>query len=100
MCDHLDTPRCPRPACLHPHGVCLMSVHRIDASFLKPRRAIAVAGPVEQRMAVEYAEGHENTERRPVGPLRFAFNTYRLYRRWGISRKASLRHALLAWKQH
>ena len=75
-------------SCSYPEGECAgLCLHRLIR-------------PVEQRMSVEYAEGHENAKRRPVGPLRYAINTYRLYRRWGISRKASLRHALRAWKQH
>ena len=73
------------------------NLHRIDASMLDHERSIAIKGHVEQ---IDFAPGHENTARRPVGPLRFAINTYRLYRRWGVSRKASLRHALRAWKQH
>ena len=96
MCDHLDTPRCPRPACLHPHGVCLMSVHRIDASFLKPRRAIAVAGPVEQRMSVEYAEGHENTVK-AEGRISAVWQAYKTHRPLGRIR--ALRTALRrAWR--
>lgn len=71
------------------------SLHRIDASLLESERVVAIKGRVEQ---VEFADGHENTERRTVSPLRFAINTFRLYRRWGCSRKASLRHALRAFR--
>lgn len=71
------------------------NLHRIDASLLESERAVAIKGRVEQ---VEFAAGHENTERRTVSPLRFAINTYRLYRRWKCSRTASLKHALLAFR--
>jgi hypothetical protein len=71
------------------------NLHRIDSSLLEHEKAVAIKGRVEQ---IEFAPGHENTERRPVSPLRFAINTFALYRRFGLSRRASLRHAARAFR--
>ena len=71
------------------------NLHRIDASLLESERAVAIKGRVEQ---VEFAAGHENTERRTVSPLRFAINTFRLYRRFGCGLRQSIKNALRAFR--
>lgn len=91
---------CTHPDCGQPTGECardclLYQTHRIDTDLMT-KRCAAIKGNVEQR--IQFAPGTENTVRRSVSPLRFAINTYQLYRRWNCSRKASLRHALRAFR--
>lgn len=90
---------CTHPDCGQPKGECardclLFQTHRINTETMT-KRCAAIKGNVEP---IKFAPGTENTERRTVSPLRFAINTFRLYRRWKCSRTASLKHALLAFR--
>lgn len=103
-CDHLDTPRCPRAACMHPHGVCLLSAHRIDASFIEPGKVVAIKGRVEQRiprtLQEAYGPGqHVLLDPEPINPALLALNTWRLYRRAGCGVRESFRNALRAYRR-
>lgn len=83
--------------CNYPEGECVgLCLHRAQINTeTMTKRCAAIKGNVEP---IKFAPGTENTVRRTVSPLRFAINTYRLYRRWKCSRTASLKHALLAFR--
>lgn len=46
-CEHMDAPRRSRIGCLHPHGVCMVSLHRINTETMtKP--VAAIKGKVQE----------------------------------------------------
>ena len=85
-CEHIDSPRCPRSDCLHPHGMCALSLHRINTLQMEAPVSIHM-GSVEQRPAIL-----PPTER--ISRPALALSTYRVYRTANRSRAEAFRHAL------
>lgn len=55
-CEYEDTPRCPRVGCLHPHGVCMLSTHRINTDYMQ-KRVVSIKGRVEELPAQMHEPG-------------------------------------------
>ena len=90
-CEHIDDPRCPRADCLHPHGVCVLSLHRINTQHMAAPVSVHM-GRVEQRPAIL-----PPTER--ISRPALALSTYRVYRTANRSRAEAFRHALRVLRQ-